>query len=201
MLSLAAISLPFSMPALDRSEPEDCGCILVAEAYFSNMTEGLPCSVVLGVSSTIPLKEGERICVCVWALLLLWSQRNKICWFCIKSKWVLISPKQPQPNVPTCISSSYLSRFALSAYTPKTLVTVHKHWHEEQAMRYLFILNWVAILSKHSATRDTCVTHLLEQDGDPSSTEACRRQRFTCEKRKTKYKQTLNRPEVNSTTL
>lgn len=28
----------------------------MAEAYFSNMTEGRPCSVVLGVSSTIPLK-------------------------------------------------------------------------------------------------------------------------------------------------
>ncbi|TNN60957.1 hypothetical protein EYF80_028837 [Liparis tanakae] len=38
--------------------------------------------------------------------------------------------------------------------------------------RYLFILNWVAILSKHSATRDTCVTHLLEHDGEPSSTDA-----------------------------
>lgn len=62
MLSLAAISLPFSMPALERSEPEDCGCILVAEAYFSNMTDGRPCSVVLGVSSTIPLKGAERKC-------------------------------------------------------------------------------------------------------------------------------------------
>lgn len=57
MLSLAAISLPFSMPAFERSEPEDWGCILVAEAYFSSMTDGRPCSVVLGVSSTIPLQH------------------------------------------------------------------------------------------------------------------------------------------------
>lgn len=61
-LSLAAISLPFSMPALERREPDDWGCILVAEAYFSNMTEGRPCSVVLGVSSTIPLKEAGGKC-------------------------------------------------------------------------------------------------------------------------------------------
>lgn len=59
---------------------------------------------------------------------------------------------------------------------------------------HLFILNWVAILSKHSATRDTCVTHLLEHDGEPSSTETCSRQRFTCRaERKTKKK--MNRPE------
>lgn len=58
-LSLAAISLPFSMPALDRREPDDWGCILVADAYFSSITDGRPCSVVLGVSSTIPL-EGTK---------------------------------------------------------------------------------------------------------------------------------------------
>lgn len=61
MLSLAAISLPFSIPALERSDPDDCGCILVAEAYFSSMTEGRPCSVVFGVSSTIPLKGTEEV--------------------------------------------------------------------------------------------------------------------------------------------
>lgn len=65
MFSLAAISFPFSMPALERSEPEDWGCIFVAEAYFSNMTDGRPWSVVLGVSSTIPLKWPGRMCVCV----------------------------------------------------------------------------------------------------------------------------------------
>lgn len=32
----------------------------MAEAYFSNMTEGRPCSVVLGVSSTIPLKAAAE---------------------------------------------------------------------------------------------------------------------------------------------
>lgn len=37
----------------------------MAEAYFSNMTDGRPCSVVLGVSSTIPLKGSEEMCVCV----------------------------------------------------------------------------------------------------------------------------------------
>lgn len=57
--SLAAISLPFSMPALERSDPDDCGCILVADAYFSNMTDGRPCSVAFGVSSTIPLTGTE----------------------------------------------------------------------------------------------------------------------------------------------
>ena len=62
MLSLAAISFPFSMPALERSEPEDCGCIFVAEAYFSKLTDGRPCSKVLGVSSTIPLKRVGRQC-------------------------------------------------------------------------------------------------------------------------------------------
>lgn len=74
MLSLAAISLPFSMPALERREPEDWGCILVAEAYFSNMTDGRPCSVVLGVSSTIPLKQwGKK--KHVWISFWLWSHR------------------------------------------------------------------------------------------------------------------------------
>lgn len=69
---MAAISLPFSMPALERSEPEDCGCILVAEAYFSKFTEGRPCSAVFGVSSTMPLwrqtggyAQGVTVCVCV----------------------------------------------------------------------------------------------------------------------------------------
>lgn len=74
MLSLAAISLPFSMPALERSEPEDWGCILVAEAYFSSMTDGRPCSVVLGVSSTIPLGGWGRNCSSadhVWRNILL----------------------------------------------------------------------------------------------------------------------------------
>jgi len=65
------------------------------------------------------------------------------------------------------------------------------------ASRYLFILNWVAILSKHSATRDTCVTHLLEHDGEPSSTDAWSRHRLSCRKekegKKTSKHKTLNR--------
>lgn len=82
MLSLAAISLPFSMPALERSEPEDCGCILVAEAYFSNMTDGRPCSVVFGVSSTIPLIRTRGNTVFVFYLRRCRCVEKH--WFCIK---------------------------------------------------------------------------------------------------------------------
>lgn len=49
MLSLAAISLPFSMPALDRREPLDWGAILEADENFSIIADGF------SVSSTIPL--------------------------------------------------------------------------------------------------------------------------------------------------
>ncbi len=47
-----------------------------------------------------------------------------------------------------------------------------------EVCNYLFMRNWVAIRSKHKATRETCVTHLL--DGEPSSTDAWSTQRFTC---------------------
>lgn len=41
--------------------------------------------------------------------------------------------------------------------------------------------NCVAILSKHRATRETCVMWLLlELEGEHSSTEAWSRHRFTC---------------------
>lgn len=49
MLSLAAISLPFSTPAFERREPLDWGAILEADENFSIITEDF------SVSSTIPL--------------------------------------------------------------------------------------------------------------------------------------------------
>ena len=61
--------------------------------------------------------------------------------------------------------------------------TAPSHWlrwsQHKWKRRYLFILNCVAILSKHKATRDTWVTHFTEPRARPSSTEACSRHRFT----------------------